>query len=209
MGIFNFGKKEKADKPLNSTFLLQGPGYLRKNLDKLDPDLINKIRIKNASIQWAGQLKSSEGNSYFQIRYFGELLGNATIVSTREGIPQRLMAIDSNGKEEILLFDKAFHGWEGYVVNEHESARNISRSIDLLYQNKKGSNTFRIVFLAYYNEGIKEEILELKTSPDQIQLADGRIVSLQDGFDNAFDAVLIYAIDEEGIISEIINEELS
>jgi hypothetical protein len=203
MGLFNFFKKQvKQDR-----LLIQGPKYLRNNLTTPTPDLIDTIKIQPA-IEWMGQLISSTQNRFFKIRYYGDLLDNETIVSEDDN-PQRVIAIDVDTNEEILVFDKALHGWDGFIIDGYKDQKNIPRPADKLYQTKNGADRFRIIFVAVYNSGTEQELLELKASENQMELENGLTLNIQDAFDDAFDWVVIYAIDDNGNRFELINEELA
>jgi hypothetical protein len=101
------------------------------------------------------------------------------------------------------------HGWEGFITDAYEEQKSIPRLVDKIYRTKNNADTFRILFLAFYNDGTKQELLELKNSEGQVELGDGSVLSIQDAFDDAFDAVVIYAIDDNGNRFELINEELA
>jgi len=209
MGLFNFFKKQdKQDQTPQGTLMLQGPKYLRKNLAIPTPDLIDIVKIKYPDIQWIGQLITSTQNRHFKIQYYGDLMNNETIIGSDKGV-QRLIAIDSSTDEEILLFDKTVHGWEGFITDAYEEQKSIPRLVDKIYRTKKNADTFRILFLAFYNYGTKQELLELKNAEGQVELGNGSVLNIQDAFDDAFDAVVIYAIDDNGNRFELINEELA
>lgn len=210
MRLFNLFKKKdkKLDKNPEEFLKLQGPKYLRKYLTPLSSDIVDSFKIKYPDVQWVGQLISSTQNRLFQIKYHGDLMNDETIIDSEKGILQ-VIIVDTATSEEILLFDKMLHGWDGFICNAYEDQKSINRVANKLYKSKSNSQKFRIVFLAFYNDGTKRELIESSTSDGTIELENDLILNLQDAFDNAFDAIAIYAIDEQGNKYEIVNEELA
>ncbi|MDP4265645.1 MAG: hypothetical protein Q8941_24205 [Bacteroidota bacterium] len=210
MGLFNLFKKkvDKQDQPLQDILKLQGPKYLRKHLTPLTSDIVDNFKIKLPGTQWIGQLISTTQNRHFQIKYYGDLMNDETIIDTDKGV-QRLIAVDTDSNEEILLFDKMLHGWDGFICNTYEDQRNVFRSSTKLYKSRKNTYNFRIVLLTFYNNGTKQELLDSAASTGQVQLENGVTLDLQDAFDDAFDAIVIYAIDNNGNKFELVNEELA
>ncbi len=210
MGLFDFFKKKQDTSSkipsIQISLKLQGPKFLRRNLATPDPDVANKVIIEDPNIQWFGQLISTTGNKKFQIRYFGNLMEGETITDTIEAV-QKTIAIDIVTKEEILLFDKMLHGWDGFINNTYQDQKNINRVTDKIYKSKTNSDTFQILVLAYYNSGTREELLDSVNAMGNILLENGSNLNIQDAFDDAFDAVVIYAIDEQGNKFELINHD--
>jgi len=210
MGLFNLFKKkdDKQDQSQENSLRLQGPKYLRDHLTSLTADIISSFKIKHPNVQWLGQLTSTKQNRRFQIKYYGDLLNDETIIDTDKGV-QQLIAVDTDTNEEILLFDKMIHGWDGFICDTYHDQKNVYRKANKLYKSKDNTYNFRIVVLAFYNNGTKQELLESATSEGQIQLESGLTLNLQDAFDDAFDAIIIYAIDDSGNKFELVNEELA
>ena len=211
MGLFNiFNKKDnRQDQKSQSTLVkLQGPKYLRKHLAPPTPDIEGKVKIKLPGIQWIGQLISSTQNRHFQIKYYGDLINGETIIDTNKGV-QRIVAVDAKSNEEILLFDKMLHGWDGFISNSYKDQQGVDRNPYKLYQSKKSTNNLRILFLGYYNDGTKQELMESSSSDGKVELENGVTLSLQDAFDDAFDAITIFAIDDQENKFELVNEELA
>jgi hypothetical protein len=210
MGLFNLFKKKdnKQGQIQQDSLKLQGPKYLRKHLTPLSADIVGEFKIKQPNIQWIGQLISTTQNRHFEVKYYGDLMNDKTIIAADKGV-QKLIAIDPDSKEDILLFDKMLHGWDGLICNTYQDQKNVDRNPNKLYKSKNKTDKFKIVFLAFYNEGTKQELLESATPNGQIQLETGLALNLQDAFDDAFDSVVIYAIDDDGNKFELINEELA
>ena len=209
MGIFNFFKKESANSDKNPepelSVKLQGPKYLREHLTTVTSDIVGNFKINYPNIQWIGQLISSTKNRLFQIKYYGTLMNDETIIDSEKDL-LRIIIEDTASGEEILLFDKMFHGWDAFICNTYADQKNIRRESPNLYKPK---NKFQIVVLAFYNESTKQELIESSTTIGTIELENGLTLNLQDAFDDAFDAILIYAIDEQGNKFQIVNEELA
>ena len=210
MGLFSLFRKKggKQENDQSTLLKLQGPKYLKEHLAIPSDEIKAQIRISNPEVQWMGQLVSAAGNREFQIKYYGDLMNEETIIDTDNGV-QRVIAIDTKSNEEILLFDKMLHGWDGFITNAFEGQKNTPRIPDKLYIAKNNTDIFTIGFVAYYNNGTKQELMESVTSEGVIQLDSGLSVDLQDAFDDGFDAVVIYAFDEKGNKFELVNEELA
>ncbi len=210
MGVFDLFKKKNNNISKNpeQSLKLQGPKYLRHYLTPLTSEIADNFKTAYPDVQWIGQLISSTKNRFFQIKYYGDLINDETIIDSEKGVLKAVINDSSTG-EEILLFDKMLHGWEGFICNSYVDHKNINRDASKLYQIGSLPNKFQLVFLAFYNEGTKSELQESANSDGNIILENGSTINLQDAFDNAFDAVVIYAIDELGNKYELVNEELA
>jgi hypothetical protein len=216
MGIFNFlfGKRKYDDYlppdklDLFNSLKLLGPKYLRKHLTTPLPELASASKIKHSDIEWVGQLISSSQNIYFEIKYYGDIMNREYIAYCKEGVA-KVVAVDTKTKEEILLFDKAYHGYDGFMGEVYEEDRKKTRIPDKKYVSKKGSDKFQIVLHVYYNHGIREAIADDADSKKMIEFEDGISMPMQDAFDDAFDGLNVIAIDENGNKFTIILEELA
>jgi hypothetical protein len=212
MGLFNlFNKKDNRQDQTQSQpnlLKLQGPKYLRKNLAPPTSDIAGKVKITLPGVQWIGQLISTAQNRRFQIKYYGDLKNRETITDTGKAV-QRIIAVDPDSNEEIVLFDKMYHGWDGFISNIYEDQKNVNRNPSNLYQSKNGAYNFRILVIAYYNDGTKQELVESSTHDRQFELENGVTLDLQDAFDDSFDGITIFAIDDEGNKFELVDEELA
>jgi hypothetical protein len=211
MGIFNFSKKKQSTKqheqPASSAVIIQGPRYLRSYLIDPDADVTDKFKIEAPHIEWVGQLASSTQNRQFAIHYYGSLINKEVIVADKD-IVQKVVAVDVYTNEKILLFDKTLHGWGGFITDAYEEYKSLERPANKVYVSKYDTVKFKILFVAYYNASTKEELQEEATVSGMVEV-NGAMLPLQDAFDDAFDALVIYAIDEKGNRFEIINEELA
>jgi hypothetical protein len=209
MGLFNiFQKKDKKqERGKQDSLKLQGPKYLRDYLTPLTSEIVGNFKIKNPNVQWIGQLISTGQNRHFQIKYYGDIMNDETIIDTDKGV-QQIIAVDIDSNEEILLFDKMIHGWNGFVCNTYQDQKNVDRKANKLYMSKNNNCNFRIVLLAFYNKGTSQELIESATPTGEVQMENGLTLKVQDAFDDAFDAIAIFAIDSHGNKFEIVNEEL-
>lgn len=205
MSIFDFLKGRTQPQQAKSLLKIQGPKYLRANLSTPDPVLLKNLNI-DPKCQWIGQLTSSSGN-LFRIKYFGELMDNEIIIS-EEDMAQKVVIIPKNSAEQILLFDKSIHGWEGFICGACDAELLKERNPINLYHSTTGSDLFRIVFIAYYNEGNAEELLS-EMDENHCVAINGKTMMIQDAYDDSFDALIIYAFDEDNNKYELINEELA
>lgn len=210
MGLFNFFQKKdnKQKQGQQGSLKLQGPKYLREQLTPLTSDILGNFKNKYPDVQWIGQLISTGQNRRFRIKYYGDLMNDETIIDSDKGV-QQIIAVDIESNEEILLFDKMIHGWNGFVCDSYQDQNSVDRKAIKLYKSKVNTYNFRILLLAFYNNGTRQELLELATSEGEIQLENGLTLKIQDAFDDAFDAIVIYAIDDKGNKFEIVKEELA
>lgn len=208
-----FGNHFKSIVMPNNQFnklslILQGPKYLRPVLTNLDADLAAKFPVKYPGIMWRGQLVSSSQNKLFKIKFYGNEFKDGCIASTEEAA-QIVIAVDPVSNEEILIFDKARHGWDAFHSGFNEEERQMERPVDNWSRTKHGTETFRLVITAFYNEGTKESLLEEVDDNGMVELPSGDILPLQDAFDDCFDSFGVDAIDEQGHAFELIAEELA
>lgn len=207
MGLFDFFKKGSEPQPVRPILKLQGPKYLRNHLSVPAAGMGSTVKIQYPDIQWLGQLVSQLQNRFFQIRYYGKLLDNETITDTEEGV-LRVVAINPDSKEEILLFDKMLHGFDGFISNANADSASIARNADKRYH-QDTSEKFQILILAFYNEGTRQELMDQVDPNGNIETENGHTIPIQDAFDDAFDVLAIYAIDEKGRKFDLVNEELA
>lgn len=196
------------DQPGKPSLVLQGPKYLRPFLTNLDADLAAKFPVKYPGTIWRGQLVSSSQNKLFKIKFYGDEFKDGCIAATEEA-GQIVIAVDPVSNEEILLFDKARHGWDAFHSGFYEEERQIERPVDNWCQTEHGTDTFRLVITAYYNEGTKETLLDEVDDNGMVELPSGDMLPLQDAFDDCFDSFGVDAIDEQGHAFKLISEELA
>lgn len=67
-----------------------------------------------------------------------------------------------------------------------------------------GSTLFQIKYF-----GTRETLIEFTNESGQIEFDNGQHLDMQDAFDDAFDGLSVYAIDESGKKFQIIDEELA
>lgn len=213
MGLFNFFKRKQPDWPagtaLPSPLTAQGPMYLRPYLTLLEEDMKSFYKIRYPNVEWIGQLVSSTGNRWFTIKYYGELLDKATIVNANlRQWPMKVVAVDDQSGEEIVLFDKAVHGFEGFIAHEYKETMPASRPVDKEYPFANAGLSFKIVFVAFYNS-TEEHLSEYLNDDGLVEVPEGiGPISLADACPDAFDALGVYVIGKNGKRTEMISEEL-
>lgn len=210
MGLFDFLKNKKPGEAVAKThnLLIRGPRYLRPHLTAPDNDIAAALRLPvQHDVQWSGQLISSRRDRFFDIHYFGDLINDETIVDTCD-IVQKIIAVNPIDGQEIILFDKACHGWEGFICDMY-SGQELLGLNSKKYISKTRSDNFRIVFIANYNSGTKTKLLDSVDQNGNIMLENGSRLHIQDAFDDAFDAVTIYAVDRSHRYFKIVGEELA
>lgn len=206
MGIFDFLKKKTQPSPYGAALKIQGPEYLRKHLVQKDNTVQLPLKWKDRQRTWTGQLVSAAGGSYFELYYHGKC-DNDRILGTNDSI-LRVVAVSLNDGEEIVVFDNTRHGWDGYIGDAYSEQEDFERKAVNKFTSSYGTLQFRIYMQATYNHGTESELMQ-EAENGHVTLMDGSMVAVQDAFDNAFDVVSIYAVDENDRIFEIVSEELA
>ncbi len=160
--------------------------------------------------EWCRWLCSKSGNTKFKIMYFGDLHNNynSLIVST-EFAPQKIVAIDTETNEEILLFDGCSMGYNAMLCDVYTKEQIESRSTDSEYQDRHGNNVFEIKISVYYQIDYEDEFKEYLNDEDQIELINGEWIDFETLKRNGFDGMQITAYNRNGVEIEILSEELA
>lgn len=201
MSIFDFHKH-------NLSLPVKGPEYLRNNLTRPGDEFSGILKEQEGKGHWFGQLISTDGERKFQLHYDGWLdEGNTTIAPATDDV-LKLVAIPANTGEEILVFDKALYGWDGFVENAYQQARQIQGRAIHPYPSSDEPGLFSVLLVITYSEHsinkLKDESMDGK-----VKLGDGSVVSLQDAFDNGFDQLSVYALDRNNQLVEVVSQKLS
>lgn len=165
---------------------------------------------KTAPFEWRRQIKSSSGNKRFKIQYYGELhpIYKTLIVAT-EFAPQKIVLLDVESIEEILLFDSCKYGYNALLYDLYSTRQVESRSTNQIYQDQWGNDTFELVILAYYQIDYEEEFRAEVDHQGKIELINGQKIPFGTFKRNACDGIQIWAINKDGQQFEILSEELA
>lgn len=199
MGIFDIFKNNKVVKSTDNGIL--GPTFLEMFTEHIqNPD-------KLETHEWRRKLKSSSGNTFFKIKFYGELDSNL-IVNT-DFAPMIIWAIDISTREEILLFDGCKHGYNSLFCDVYTDEQINTREIFDIYKDKKGNELFEIIISTYYGIDYDDEFEEEVDQNGFIELIDNSKKEFEYVKRNGFDTLQILAIDEKGNSFEIVSEELA
>jgi len=160
--------------------------------------------------EWRRQLMSRSGNRNFRIKYYGNLdpTFDRLIVGT-EFAPQKVVAIDPQSSESILLFDACKHGYNAMLCDTYTTTQIESRETNRIYQDILGNDIFEIVISAYYQIDYEREFRTEVDVEGKIELINTEKVDFAILKRNACDVLQIWAINKEGVTFEILSEELA
>src|SRR4051812_48958756 len=117
MGIFDFLRiPEKQPDPAGdgiASLVIKGPAYLRNLLQPVVQQISGLPKFSRDR-QFMGKLVS-DGDSRFSLTFYGDLSPDGLIID-QDQTPLKLIATGENSGEEVVLFDKACHGWEGSIA---------------------------------------------------------------------------------------------
>ncbi|RZM10798.1 MAG: hypothetical protein EOO88_47725 [Pedobacter sp.] len=208
MRFFDFLKNRKPkvgseDKSAERLYI-KGPAYIRTLLRPINYRVPGLPKF-DPKIQFVGKL-ATEADQTFSLKYHGELSTGGLIIDAGNN-PLKLIAVGGISGEEILLFDKSIHGWNGLIrgaFNDQDS-QNEAALLDYV---PNSTNVFEIYLIAYYNQGTKSELLD-ECVDGVVEIGGGRRLDVQTAFDDGFDAIEIYAVDSQDKAYSVVAEELA
>ncbi|MER6562306.1 hypothetical protein ABT300_32125 [Streptomyces sp. NPDC001027] len=156
---------------------------------------------------WAARLRSKDGRTRFQLRYYGELFEGLIVGGD---LPALLYAVTESG-QQILLFDGAVHGYDAMFCESWDEDGLRTRRADQVYVDADGEDTFELVVWAGYNIDWEDERQSFADADDHdfVTLVDGRRIPLEVARHAAFDAVSITATNARGRATDVVSEELA
>lgn len=185
---------------------VNGPQYLRPYLTTPDKDFEAIISQYEGPGFWFGQLVMPDRTKIFELHYDGWLdEGKTRIERATDGV-LKLVGIPYHDRQEILIFDRALHGWEGYVKNEFREQRFYNPRAIHPYPSSSNPGLYRVLLVIRYSEKAIKELLEAAVE-GTVTLGDASVVSLQEAFDNGFDHISVYVLDENAQFTEVISQE--
>ncbi|MEH0625239.1 hypothetical protein [Streptomyces stelliscabiei] len=145
---------------------------------------------------WAARLRSKDGQTRFQLRYYGELFEGLIV---GDDLPALVYAVTESG-QQILLFDGAVHGYDAMFCDSWDEDRLRTRRADQVYVDADGEDTFELVVWVGYNIDWEDERQSFVDAddPDFVTLIDGRRLPFEVVRHTAFDAVSITATNARG-----------
>ncbi|MER6525908.1 hypothetical protein [Streptomyces sp. NPDC001508] len=158
-------------------------------------------------VGWAARLRSDDGRTRFQLRYYGERLEDLIV---GDKAPALVYAVTESG-QRILLFDGAAHGHDAMFCDSWDADTLRTRRADQVYVDADGEDTFELVVWVGYNidwEDERESVVDAD-APDLVTLVDGRRIPFEIARHAAFDALSIWATNARGRTVDIVSEELA
>ncbi|MEM9674879.1 MAG: hypothetical protein ACFB15_26960 [Cyclobacteriaceae bacterium] len=202
MKLFSFRKKKDANEDSDNGIL--GLKYLE---DFTEP-ILNPKGLK--SFEWRRRLISKVGNTKFKIRYYGDLHDYyKTLITATEYAPQKVIAIDTQSGERILIFDGCKHGYNAMLCDEYTNEQIESRQADKIYRDKDGNEEFEIIISAYYQIDYEGEFRKEVDDDGKIELLNGEKIDFEELKRNGCDFLQVWGVDSGGKKVEIISEELA
>lgn len=197
MGLFDFLKKKKP-----AVKQIPGPTYL----DNLTEHVSDSDILKH---EWRRKLVSSNGQTKFQIRFYGRLHPELDLIVKTDFAPILVYAVDPDSGQEILIFDGCKYGYDALFCNTYTQEQIVGRPADAIYKGRNGDKLFEIVISVYNGSYYDDELSGQIDSDGLIELVDGKKQRLDIVERNAFDTLQVYAINEKGERFSIISEELA
>lgn len=197
MGLLDFLKKKKP-----YVKQIPGPTYL----DNLTEHVADSDILKH---EWRRKLVSFNGQTKFQIRFYGRLHPELDLIVKTDFAPILVYAVDPENGQEILIIDGCKYGYDALFCNTHTQEQIVNRAADSIYKSKNGDELFEIVISVYNGSYYDDELSGQVDSDGLIELVDGQKQSLDIVERNAFDTFQVYAINEQGERFTIISEELA
>lgn len=195
--------------PVSRTTTRPGPPHLVGLTESADrPCNVTEKRWAGLlEVGWAARLRSKDGQTRFQLRYYGELFEGLIV---GDDLPALVYAVTESG-QQILLFDGAVHGHDAMFCDSWDEDRLRTRRADQVYVDADGEETFELVVWVGYNidwEAERQEVVDTE-DPDLVTLVDGRRVPFEVVRHAAFDAVSITATNARDRATDVVSEELA
>ncbi len=177
-------------------------------LEKYTEPILNPSQLLD--FEWRRQLISTSGNRTFSIKYYGDLhSSNKHLIVGTDFAPQKVVAIDTESKEVILLFDACKHGYHAMLCDKYTTTQVESRTVDKMYQDASGNDTFEIIISAYYQIDYEDEFRQEVDLNGYLELVNGERMDFDILKRNACDFFSVLGINKNGELIEILSEELS
>ena len=142
------------------------------------------------------------GSNRFLIRYYGEFYDS--LITDTDNAPVKVVAVEPESGQEILLLDGGRHGYNAMLCDEHSEDSLNNRSLqdldDTLYQ---------IEVHAFYNIDYEAEREDFCDENGKVELINGEIIDFDRLRQDGMDAIAIELIDPQGKRREIVREELA
>ena len=175
----------------------------------LDAFTISTKHSQN-KFEWKGQLISSQKNTSFIIRYYGQKHPDyPSLIVETSFAPVKLVAIDPISEEEILLFDGYHLGYNALLCDTYPTQQSQDRQLTNVYTDSSNNQLFELFISCYYQINYEQEYRKYCDSNNQIELLSGEKIPFDTLKRNGFDYIQITGINKKGETTEILSEELA
>ncbi len=197
-------KKEKPKSNTTTDNGVLGPTFLENNVVHIS----NPIDLH--SHEWRRKFKSKTGQTFVEIKYYGQLHNDyKNLIVETDFAPAKIIAVDLDNKNEYLLFDGCKHGYDAMFCDKYSNEQINNRIPDKIYKDKKGNSKFELIISTYNGIDYEDEFRDEVDSNGKIELINEKKVDFEIVKRNGFDALQIWAINQDGTKIEIVSEELA
>ena len=181
-----------------------GPTFL----DGLTENIINPSKLHDH--EWRRKLKLPNGQTKFQVKYYGELHESYnTVIVLTEFSEALIIAVDIVSGPQVFLFDGCKHGYNALLCDTFTEEQINNRIADKLYKDKNWNDEFEIIISTYNGIDFEDEFSNDVDEDGKIELVDGSKVEFEYLKRNGFNTLQIWGIDKFGNTTEIASEELA
>ncbi|WP_298481438.1 hypothetical protein [uncultured Maribacter sp.] len=204
MRIFNILKKGKKNSNPTTDNGVLGPTFLEEIVEHIS----NPTKLH--SHEWRRRLKTKTGQTFFEIKYYGQLHSDyKNLIVETDFAPSKIIAVDTNDKSEYLLFDGCNHGYNAMFCDKYSDEQINNRIPDKIYVDEKGNSKFELIISTYSGIDYEDEFRDEVDSNGEIELINEKKVDLEKVKRNGFDTLQIWGFDKDGTKIEIVSEELA
>ena len=204
MGIFDIFRKGKKDSRTTTKNGVLGPTFLENNVEHI----INPKELY--SHEWRRKLKSATGQTFFEVRYYGQLHSDyKNLIIGTDFAPSKIIAVDLNDESEYLLFDGCRHGYNAMFCDRYSDEQINNRIANKIYTDEEGNNQFELIISTYNGIDYEDEFRDEVDLNGKIELINKQKIDFEKVKRNGFDTIQIWGITENGTKIEIVSEELA
>jgi hypothetical protein len=136
----------------------------------------------------------------FKIYFTGKIIDNFLVEKSNKAFVINVVPIETNKK--ITIFDERYHGYNALLI-ENLSGKKITKEIPFI--DKDGKDIFEVIIWANYNIDFDDDY----PNQNELELMNGKIESIENIKQNAFDSFGIIVKNELENIYDILELELA
>ncbi|WP_353166764.1 hypothetical protein [Acinetobacter sp.] len=160
-------------------------------------------------IEWCGQVQSPTHSKRFKIKYYGEIFDDYQLICATDSAPELIYAVDTESKEEILLFDGVQHGCDPMFCDEFIPEQLMHRPVIHQFIDQDQQDVFEVIIKVYHNIDYDEEVESLSNTAGEIELISGKIISADQLKADGFEFIKINVMNSPGHEYSIFERELA